>query len=520
MRDLLTRTLALVCLLVLVTGGIARAAAKGEVDIILWFDTEDYLSPADDDSAKRLAELLSARQIRGTFKVVGEKARVLSARHRDDVIEAMKKHDIGYHANFHSVHPTVSEYEANLGLLDGIEEFVRREGPGAEDVRRIFARQTLVCYGQPGSSWAAQAIAGMKPCGIENQGVPVYLDSGQHVGVGGEPFWYCGALVVYKMKPNETRMELFASGGLEKGEKEFSQIADRLREKGGGLISIFYHPCEWVTSEFWDGVNFSKGANPPRGQWKLPRQRPAEESDAAFKRFEQYVDFMRGQEGVKFVTASELPRIYRDRVRSEGIGPDELLELAKQIQKSEASGIDDIRIGNDEFSPADQFDQLCAALARDTNHVNAGARLVPRHLLGPDSGRELRDAVHAEVPWISAEAMVKDVNDFVEKNHRVPSEVFDGPRPVSPAAFLVGMAKAYVAWRSDGHPPEMMSLNDPVAILTERYVAKDDGRLFSGWVIHPTGFRAPHIMEIAKLQAWTLKPAIRTVDPDKDRAAQ
>src|SRR6478672_2248536 len=133
MRDLLTRTWALVCLLVLVGGGIARGAGKGGVDVILWFDTEDYLSPADDDAAKRLAELLSARQIRGIFKVVGEKARVLASRHRDDVIEALKKHDIGYHATFHSVHPTVSEYEANLGWLDGVAEFVRREGAGAED---------------------------------------------------------------------------------------------------------------------------------------------------------------------------------------------------------------------------------------------------------------------------------------------------------------------------------------------------------------------------------------------------
>src|SRR5690349_8351478 len=32
------------------------------VDVILWFDTEDYLLPADDDACLRLAELLSKRQ--------------------------------------------------------------------------------------------------------------------------------------------------------------------------------------------------------------------------------------------------------------------------------------------------------------------------------------------------------------------------------------------------------------------------------------------------------------------------
>src|SRR5215217_6167817 len=86
------------------------AAADGSsVYVVLWFDTEDYLLPASDDAAKRLGEMLTRNGIRATFKVVGEKARTLERRGRTDVIDALKKHDIGYHANFHSVHPTPSE---------------------------------------------------------------------------------------------------------------------------------------------------------------------------------------------------------------------------------------------------------------------------------------------------------------------------------------------------------------------------------------------------------------------------
>src|SRR5882724_5746096 len=153
----------------LVLGRMAAAAetqASGRVDVILWFDTEDYLLPADADAAKRLAQMLSERNIRATFKLVGEKARVLEQRGRSDVIATLKKHDIGYHANFHSVHPTPSEYLAECGLLAGVAEFVRREGGGAADVRRIFGVKTLVCYGQPGSSWAPQAIAALKEIGV------------------------------------------------------------------------------------------------------------------------------------------------------------------------------------------------------------------------------------------------------------------------------------------------------------------------------------------------------------------
>src|SRR5262249_49502860 len=157
------------------------------------------LSPADDDATLRLAEMLTQRGIRATFKLVGEKARVLEKRGRNDVIAALQKHAIGYHANFHSVHPTPTEYLAECGLLDGVEEFVRREGGGAADVRRIFGVPTLACYGQPGSSWGAQAIVALPHIGVAPHGVPCYVDEGNHVGLNHQPFWYAGALVVYNM---------------------------------------------------------------------------------------------------------------------------------------------------------------------------------------------------------------------------------------------------------------------------------------------------------------------------------
>ena len=114
----------------------AERAVPPRIDVILWFDTEDYLLPADDDACLRLATMLRERGIRATFKVVGEKARVLEQRQRRDVITALRHHDIGYHSDFHSVHPTPTEYLAECGLLDGMAEFARREGDGAADVLR------------------------------------------------------------------------------------------------------------------------------------------------------------------------------------------------------------------------------------------------------------------------------------------------------------------------------------------------------------------------------------------------
>ncbi len=85
------------------------------------------------------------------------------------------------------------------------------------------------------------------------------------MGLDQKPFWYAGALNVYHLGDNCTRMELHDPAAVEPAKQRFSEIALRLlQQDGGGLIRIFYHPCERVHREFWDGVNFRRRANPPR----------------------------------------------------------------------------------------------------------------------------------------------------------------------------------------------------------------------------------------------------------------
>src|SRR5262249_14149494 len=79
------------------------------VYIVLWFDTEDYILPASDDAALRIASFLLSVGVKATFKIVGEKARTLERRGRQDVVAAIGRHEIGYHSNLHSQHPTPAE---------------------------------------------------------------------------------------------------------------------------------------------------------------------------------------------------------------------------------------------------------------------------------------------------------------------------------------------------------------------------------------------------------------------------
>jgi hypothetical protein len=509
MRRLATFVLVWVGLLAVVAAAQEQPASP-RVDVILWFDTEDYLLPADDDACLRLAELLSKRQIRATFKVVGEKARVLEKRGRTDVIEALRKHDIAFHSNFHSVHPTPTEYLADCGLMDGVAEFVRREGPGAADVRRIFHVDSLSCYGQPGSSWGAQAAVALPRIGVAAAGgVPCYVDSGSHVGLKGRPFWYANALHVFNMGGNETRFELHVPQALDAGKSKVTEIATRLRNEGGGLISIYYHPCEWVHREFWDGVNFKRGANPPRSQWKQPPQRTAEETDAAFERFANYIDHIRGLEGVRFVTARDLPERYPDQVRSAGATKEDLAEIALRVGAEDSAGVNYVEVAGKAYSPADQFELLVEAVGRAIDGGEVTFPLPARGLIGPDAAAPVTD-VDRTVSWPAFCAAVRDARDFVHKEQRVPARIFLGADLVPPADFLVGLARVWRLVVREGKVVEGdVRLGKNVDVLTTTNVAKDTPGLFGGWIIHKEGFRAPKVVEVGRWQAWTLKPAVR-----------
>src|SRR6516225_7031812 len=213
----------LLCSLVLLGAAPAArgAEAPARVYVLLWFDTEDYLLPASDDAALHVARFLSDEGVRATFKVVGEKARTLQRRKRDDVIAALKKHEIGFHSNFHSTQPSPALYLSNLGWDEGVAEFDRREGPGRADVERVFGVAPTY-YGQPGSSWGPQSYGAMNKWGMK-----VYLDAGSHVNLDARPCYYAGVLNLYKLE-HTLRADLNDPKKLGEAEDRFARARKKL----------------------------------------------------------------------------------------------------------------------------------------------------------------------------------------------------------------------------------------------------------------------------------------------------
>ncbi len=465
------------------------------MDIFLWFDTEDYLLPASDDAALRLANMLTTEGIRATFKVVGEKARTLERRGRHDVIDALKKHEIGYHSNWHSVHPTPAQYLSALGWDEGVEEFTRREGPGAQDVARIFGQQPS-CYGQPGSSWGPQSFGAMR-----RMQIPVYLDAGSHINLNYQPLWYGGVLTIFNLKYT-LRADLGGKKDLEKAKSAFLAAKEEVLAGGGGAVHIYYHPCEWVHEAFWDGVNFSNGANPPREEWKLPPQKTAQQTEIAFETFQSYVRWIKKQKNVRFLTARDALTIYADRALSHQFGATELDAMAQAVGDTIS-----FQVRSDHsLSPAEVFYLLNSRVATHQFKENNNRQFtLPDTLFGPSEPGPLPGNAQTTT-WSQLQRTASDVAEYMQLHHRIPSTVWLGSTGISPEAYLATLARIIPALNA-GNIPQTVQVQQAI-LGTTAYITEDSEELW-GWLF-PKGWHAPALMQLAKLQAWTIKPAIRS----------
>jgi glutathione S-transferase len=460
----------MIALILLVLLCVPAAAANAPVYVVLWFDTEDYIEPVADDAALRIAGDLDAVGVRATFKVVGEKARTLEARGRLDVIRALARHDIGYHSNYHSIQPPPALYLRDLGWLEGAAEFEAREGGGAADLRRIFG-VTPSCYGQPGSSWGPQADRALL-----RMGIPVYLDEGENVQLDEQPFWFAGMLHVFGMGRYLIRPELDRESRVDEAMSRLEEAVRQLQSRGGGLISAYYHPTEFVTTEFWDAVNFSKGANPEREQWRHPRLKPREDAERGFRILSQFAERAGKVPGVRFVTARELTQIYADAPS----GHIDRAAIAAHLAQRQTFLV------TPEGTALSAADMLLILLGIEPGHVEGPAQ-------------RLETTYRADsIPRAAFERAQRDVVNFIRVNRRLPSQVWIGSERLSPADFAATLAANY-----GGSGAVKVAKGNPEM---EKYISRDAQRAFR-WPIHPEGFSAPGLLELGRLQAWTLKPA-------------
>jgi hypothetical protein len=273
------------------------------------------------------------------------------------------------------------------------------------------------------------------------------------------------------------------------------EVVEQLRHTGGE-ISLYAHECEFVTSAFWDGINFSGGRDTPPDQWQPAPLIGHDESESRYAAMDDFVATIRSWIDVEIVVASEARTLYGDRARGRSFVPKEIVQLVEPM----ADAVTHQQIDGAWLSPAEVF-SLAIRLIAERARTGAWPEQVPyRYLDGPlgfphvevVTDRLSLDAVFGTCLYEAGN---------MDLDRQMPSEVQIGRTWISPADFLATVGAALPGWV--GGSTEDVSIvqgNLHQATYVPDHVSWD-------WIVFPPGFDGDPLLEVAKLQAWTLKPA-------------
>jgi hypothetical protein len=111
-----------------------------------------------------------------------------------------------------------------------------------------------------------------------------------------------------------------------------------------------------------------------------------------------------------------------------------------------------------------------------------------------------------QVEWSQFSRTSVDISEFLERNRSIPNVVWFGSNAVTPESYLMALGGVARELASGRQPPHSIQIL-PAELAAARWVAKDSPSIWE-WPIFPPGFHSAHLMELARLQAWTIKPAV------------
>ena len=276
------------------------------LDVALLFDVEDVFHPPEvgnDDIIKSLADALSAEGVLANFLFIGRRAELLGERGRRDVIEAVRRHEVGLHT-LSGEHPTMPEYCAGLGWFEGLEEIRRREVAGLEIIRTVFDREpnALSRHGDYTAPQVHRLCAEV--------GKP-YMYGFPTARPNGGITWYCGSLSV-----PSSRIAFYVSEGDYGRDAAFGATVERLDAYIDTLLGagepfgwIFLgHPLMYRCIDWPVYYMYPNGTNIPEADWPAgpqPRLRSEAEVELALRNFRRLARRLAGDARLNIIGVSD-----------------------------------------------------------------------------------------------------------------------------------------------------------------------------------------------------------------------
>ncbi len=467
--------------------------AQKKTPMVICFDVEDYTSPESagmDDIPKWLAEIMTDERVTGSFFVIGEKARMLEKRGRKDVIEAMARHDIGSHTNFGSIHPTVTEILEYASWDKGKEEMLKNETIGFDDLEGIFG-QRPANLARHGGSYGPQLTGALSQLNAGYVYSPVSLP-------GHNAVWFCNTLNFYGEGDYGFFDDAYYRDDLFNPMLEALDSLIPVSIKDIDVMAFFAcHPSKVRSIQFWDS-NYYKGANPGPDEWATPELRPLESMKTAQKNFRKLVQYLKNRDDIELTTFRELTE--RFSYQKDEISKDELGLIATRILKENKIVIDEF------FSAAEIFSALVESLDYYHTEQELPGQVRIKRPFGP-LDMPLTNPEFDHIPANGILELAETAQAYIEKTHHLPASLSYDVKKIGTGSLLALFSDMYLKIQESELPDDFSTLS------LEAYPSVNEVNIIStvagckDWPVHREDLDMSHLIEMTKLQLWTLKPA-------------
>lgn len=450
---------------------------------LMYFDVEDFLSEPDHPVhllPLQFAEIMARHGLQGSFHILGEKVRFMERHNQKRVIEAVRQHDVSLHFDRGSVHPTTAEEVSHLDWFEGVDRVLFRELPGIQTLERVFGKCSAIT--RHGSTYATQIAYAAGKMGKPFFSSPFNL-AGRNVA------WFCNNLAIATGEGGSFDREYKDTPAFD---KKLEAQNEYLRAQMGkvDLVPLFgCHPLITIMEEFPDGINFIRGARPPREQWKAPVMIKGVSIPTIMANFERRIKGLSEFPGLEWTTTGGIARLYGRRpVR---VSDRVVLEGARAVAAN----------GGPTYTQALSAGELLCLLAR---RKLAPARIyeVPQ-IMGPV--KACKETVRNVMSIRDMRATCLEIVGHMQDSGYLPECLGRESENISLESALLALA-------CDAAGLDLGAVKSPRltvdAIPGFSSAAQEVSRL-KDWRIHAPDFGQESVSKYFRWQAWTLKPAFR-----------
>lgn len=457
----------------------------GETEVMLFFDTEDYTNDRANDAIRDIANILTEEGVVGEFNVVGYLAQRIRELGRQDVVDALKPHEIGSQSLYHSVHPDICEATDLKDPGAAYDAAMREERHSVRLLKEVFGRDDVKFFCPPGNSVTYAGIEAYYDLGMRfyvGGGFTDYPGSDAY-GTGGlawrnnegKGLWYFNLMwLPYTMA---FRLEdLLPYPG--DGEPNIPAILDRLARRD--FVGLYMHPHMAVEKRHWDGINYAKRNLVEFGKWNVPPPRDEKDTETFYRRLRAFVHAAKSDRRFHFTSIGALEKSLMPR---KAIRRADIPAIRRSLERNFTYVTD----------PASWCVSDCFAAA--VRMLRGEGERIPGKAFG---FVEKPVGVSSSVK-VSADELRKAANQ-IDLSTYLPARIAVGDVQLGPADFLFAALEVLESGRREVElkPREQLGSFNEIPSLEKWRVA-------GGWGIHSDEFKDAYLSDRLRLQLWTLR---------------